>query len=309
MTAKAVKRYTAAMMIICISWSFVGYAFALRYLKASAWGCLVGAVIAVVIVVQIERQIILSIHPGIGLVVFRGLLATIMAILGAVIIDQIILKQDIELEKITYIQARVDTVLASRAKELKIQMLSLDSTIQAKEKERKVLIEDISKHPLIKNVTTKSQSIPITIIHKDSKGKDSSAIEMKTSTNIVVGNVANPKQAFIGFLDSTINKLRKQNAAKEEKLLNIRPELENEIKNKIGFLDELEVMLNLITKSFFALGFWLLWLIFFFSIEMLVLVSKLGHKTNDYDKTVLHQMNLQERKLDVLAKMAEGNGH
>lgn len=121
--AKAVKRYTAAMVIVCILWSFIGYTFTQRYLQANLLGCIAGAAIAVVIIVQIERQIILSMHPNAGLFIFRGCLALMMALLGAVIIDQIILKQDIELEKISYVQKRVDDVLPSRTNELKKQIL------------------------------------------------------------------------------------------------------------------------------------------------------------------------------------------
>jgi len=305
--AKAVKRYTAAMLIVCILWSFIGYTFTQRYLQANIWGCIAGATIAVVIIVQIERQIILSMHPNAGLYIFRGCLALMMALLGAVIIDQIILKQDIELEKITYIQGRVDQVLPSKTNELKSQINALDTTIQAKEAEKQALIDDVSKHPLIRNVTTQSQSVPVTTIHKDSRGNDSSAIVMKTSSSVIVGNSVNPKQAFIAPLDSAIGYMRQQKAIKEDALLNIRPALEKEIKEKIGFLDELKVMYSLISNSRVALGFWLLWLLFFLFIEMLVLFSKIGDKTNDYEKTVLHHMNLQIKKLDALARAAEGN--
>lgn len=96
-------------------------------------------------------------------------------------------------------------------------------------------------------------------------------------------------------------------AVKEAALLNIRPALETEIKEKIGFLDELKVMYSLISNSNVALAFWLLWALFFLFIEMLVLFSKLGDKENDYEKTVLHHMTLQMRKLDALARVAEGN--
>ena len=304
---KAVKRYTAAMLIVCILWAFIGYTFSHRYLEASLTGSIAGAAIAVIIIVQIERQIILSMHPNRGLYIFRGLLAFMMALIGAVIIDQIIMKQDIELEKIQYISKKVDELLPSKTSELKNQIDALDSTIRNKEAERQALIEDVSNKTLIKNVTSQTQHIPIVTTKPDSSGVMVTTTVLKPSTTILISNSANPKQALIAPLDTVISEMRNQKAAKDNALLNIRPELEKEIKSKTGFLDELKVMYGLISNSSVALGFWLLWLFFLLFIEMLVLFSKIGDKADDYTKTVLHQMNLNVRKLDVLEKIANGN--
>jgi hypothetical protein len=48
-----------------------------------------------------------------------------------------------------------------------------------------------------------------------------------------------------------------------------------------------------------------LWILFFLFIEMLVLFSKMGDRSNDYEKVVLHHMNLQIRRLDMLGKTFE----
>jgi hypothetical protein len=61
-------------------------------------------------------------------------------------------------------------------------------------------------------------------------------------------------------------------------------------------------MVQLIRGSNEALVFWLLWMCFFLFIEMLVLFGKLVDKTSDYEKTVLHHMNLQIWRLDALSK-------
>lgn len=307
MAAKAVKRYTSSMLIVCILWAFVGYTFTHRYLEGTVVESIVGAVIAMVIIVQIERQIILTMTPNIGLYIFRGLLALLMALIGAVIIDQIILKQDIELEKISYIGKRVDSLLPSKTQVLKDQILALDTTIQSKENERESYIADVARMPLIKNITTQTQSIPVTTTQRDSLGIISSSVHLKAATSVLVSNSANPKQALIGPLDKEIMDLRNQKNLKDNLLLNIRPNLEKEVGSKVGFLDELKVMYELISHSGVALGFWLLWLCFLLFIEMLVLSSKLGDKGNDYDKTVLHHMNLQIKKLDILEKLGERN--
>jgi hypothetical protein len=305
--AKAVKRYTAAMLIVCILWAFIGYTFSQRYLEASLIGSIAGGALAVIIIVQIERQIILSMNPNRGLFIFRGFLALMMSLIGAVIIDQIILKQDIELEKIQYISKKVDDLLPSKTNELKNQIGALDSTIKNKETERQTLIEDVSNKPLIKNVSSQTQQVPIVTTKPDSSGVMITSTVLKPSTTILISNSANPKQALIAPLDTVIAEMRNQKAEKDNALLNVRPQLEKEIKNKTGFLDELKVMYSLISNSAVALGFWLLWVFFLLFIEMLVLFSKIGDKADDYTKTVLNQMSLHMRKLDVLEKIANGN--
>jgi hypothetical protein len=72
--------------------------------------------------------------------------------------------------------------------------------------------------------------------------------------------------------------------------------------SKTGFLDELKVMYRLISGSWIALAFWLLWILFFMFIELLVLFSKLGDKGSDYEQVVLHHMNLQVSRLEALSR-------
>ncbi|MBB1286929.1 DUF4407 domain-containing protein [Flavisolibacter sp. BT320] len=305
--AKAVKRYTSALLIVCILWAFVGYSFTQRYLQGSQWASLAGATVAVIIIIQIERQIILSINPSKWLYFSRGLIAFMMAIIGAVIIDQIIFKQDIELEKITYIENRVKQALPGKTDEIRNQVASLDTAINKKEFERLGLIADVERNPVIKTVSSQTTPTVVRRSTTDTSGRTVTADQIKNVTSVSVSNMANPKQAMIAPLELTITDLRKQKDQKERELLGIRPKLEEEIKSKVGFLDELEVMFSLITRSKVALCVWLLWCFFLLGLELLVLLSKMNEKENDYEKTVKHHMDLQIRKLDVLAKMAGGN--
>lgn len=300
--SKALKKYTAAMLIVCILWFFIGFTFAQRYLAANITGCLLAATIAVVIIIQIERQIILSINPGKPLLIFRGCLAFMMSILGAVIIDQILLAKDIETEKISYISHRVNEILPLKTTELKNQITALDTSIVAKEHEKQEYINEVTKHPIIKYSTSSTQMIPTQVRYTDRLGRDSIVVVSRPAVSISNNGIPNPKIALIASIDSTIANMRMLKTAKENTLLNIRPSLEKEMEDKVGFLDELKVMVQLISKSIVALAFWLLWILFFFFIEMLVLVSKMGEESSDYEKAVLHHKNLQIWRLDALAR-------
>ncbi len=316
--AKAVKRYTAALLIVCILWSFIGYSFTNRYVHGGTWGSLIGALVFVVVIIQIERQIILSINPSKWLYVFRGLIAMMMAIIGAIIIDQIIFKEDIDLEKITFIEVRVKKALVPKTEELRSQIANLDTAIFKKEYERASLIDDVTKNPTTPVYSTQaSTKTESNLVIDKTTGKPvldptngKPMVNTKSTPTAVVtrSNVANPKIALIDPLEKTINSLRTQRSEKETALLNIRPQLEKEISSKVGFLDELEVMYSLITRSVVARSIWLIWFFFLLGLEMLVLISKVNEKENDYEKTVKHHMDLQIKKLDLFAKMAERNG-
>lgn len=299
---KTVKKYTAAILIVCILWFFIGFTFAHRYLSLSIPGCILAGILSVIIIVQVERQIVLTINPGRLLILSRVCLAFMMSILGAVIIDQILFEKDIEIEKITYVSEKVDKILPSKNEELLRQIAALDTTINKKEREKASYIDDISKHPttVVKTTQTATKRIPVQAI--SSSGKDTTI--WRTTSDYIVGTtqLPNSKITLLPSLDSVIGNMRDQKAQKENKLLHMRPELEKEMKAKTGFLDELTIMKRMLSGSYVALGFWLLWISFFLLIEMLVLFSKMGDKSNDYDKVVVHHMNLQMRRLEILGK-------
>ncbi|PZR06082.1 MAG: DUF4407 domain-containing protein [Flavobacterium psychrophilum] len=305
-SAKAVKRYTSAILIVCIIWSFIGYTFTQRYLHGGLTGSIIGSVVLVIIIVQIERQIVLSVNPTKWLYLSRGVIAIMMAIIGTIIIDQIIFKEDIELEKITFIQNRVDKALPPKTKELELQIAKLDTAIVNKEHERLVLMEDIKRNP---TTTVYSTSPSPKIVRKTTI--DTLTGKPITTENIVPGTVTtrtdipNPNIEHVKPMEQDIVLLRNQKADKEKILLDIRPRLEKEISSKVGFLDELEVMYQLITHSNVALVVWFIWFLFLFGLEMIVLISKINEKENDYDKTVVHQMTLQNKRLDALARITE----
>jgi cell division protein FtsB len=299
---KSVKKYTAAMVIVCILWFFIGFTFAQRYLASHVAGCVMAGIISVVIIVQVEKQIILSINPGWRLFAFRICLAFMMSLLGAVIIDQILLKKDIELEKISYITERVNKILPVKTAELEKQIAALDTTINNKEAEKQRYIEESGRQPTIMIVASQTQQTLVPQKVVGASGRDSTVYKSVPLSTISRNPIPNPKIALIAPLDSTIGALRQQKANKENDLLHIRPALEKEMQEKTGFLDELKVMKQLILGSNVALVFWLLWICFFLFIEMLVLFSKMGDKKNDYEKTVLHHMHLQIWRLDALSK-------
>lgn len=302
---KTVKRYTSALIIVCLLWAFVGYVFTGRYLGADPVGCVFGSVVLVVIIIQVERQIILSIRPGKLLVFSRGLIAIMMAVIGTIIIDQILFKDDIELEKANSIENRVKSLLPAKTAQLQKQIDELNLAIKDKENEKDTLQKDVEKHPHITVYNSQPVSKTTRVEVLDDFGKPK--IESKTEVVIisVPTSVPNPKGVFIVALQKSIDTLQSHKSAYESALLNIRPTLERDIASKIGFLDELEVMFSLISKSTIAMIVWLIWFFFLMGLELLVLVGKANEKEDDYTRTVQHQMELQIQKLNAFANAAK----
>lgn len=263
---------------------------------------MLAGVLSIIIIVQVEKQIILSINPGWLLLISRACLAVMMSVLGAVIIDQILFEKDIEIAKISYVSEKVDRILPSKTEELRKQIAALDTTIKKKEQEKDNYVEDISKRPTTTATTTQTATKRVPMQTVTSSGKDTTI--WKTTTDNIVASilVPNPKITLVPSLDSTIGAMRQQKAQKENELLDIKPALEKEMKSSTGFLDELTIMKQMLSASHIAFCFWLLWILFFLFIEMLVLFSKISDSSNDYEKVVLHHMNLQMRRLDALGK-------
>lgn len=291
-SSKQVLRYTSAMLIVCVLWAFIGYFFTDRYLLTGVYPSVIGAAIMVLIVIQIERQVILTprnlLLPGL----FRAIIAIIMAVIGSFIIDQIIFKEDIEHQKILMLDDKVDAILPKKAAEIRRQIAEVDSTILAKEQERKDLLDDISKNP---TVTIFARSV--TRHNVGVQNPDSLTKETVTRTS---SQIPNPKIAFLQPFDEQISALRMQKMKKDSILLQLRPAIEAELMAHNGFLDELNVMFTIINQSRTALVVWILWFSFILGLELFVLVNKSRGSESDYEARVRQQMDLHLRRVQLL---------
>lgn len=296
-SAKSVKKYLSALLIICIIWGFIGFVFSQRYIRASNLGSSIVALVMVIIVIQIERQIILTTGKSSKALFFRSLIAVVMAVVGSIIIDQIIFKEDVEKMKVSKVQEDVNKVLLSKTAQLDSEIKTLDSLIRKKETERVDLIEEITRKPFVKGSTSERKNHIIKKVDRHGVSHDS----IITRTDLTLTDIANPKVAFVAMVDQQITDLRAQVSEKQKSRITIRQDLEKELKAKTGFLDELKILIAILTSHWIALGVWILIFIFFLSLELFVLVIKFGDARNDYEKTILHQMDMKIKMIDELA--------
>lgn len=301
---KSVKKYTSALLIVMILWALIGFLFTREYIRLDIIGSSIAALTMVIIIVQVERQIILGTKNNFA-VGFRILIGLVMAILGSVIIDQIVFKEDIEKQKLFTIEDEVNRILPKRTKDIKNQVATLDSILIGKELERNFLIDEITKKPTIKIPSSSITKIPKTIIY--TKVIDGQEKEFLKDTTVVertyaTTSIANPKTDFLPKLDDQIQKLRNNRNELSQQLIEIRERLRLELTGKKGFLDELEVMFDIILSSWISGGIWMLWFLFFLAIELFVLVSKYSDKETDYDKMIQHQKDIRIQAIEGLNK-------
>ena len=286
---KAVHKYSSAILVVSLIWGFIGFSFTHIYLKGGLIGSITGAVILVLVVIQIERQIILTVGKNLFIIWFRGSLAVIMAIIGSIIIDQIIFKDDVEIIRPKVIASRVNELLPIENERLNFQIMNRDSLINAKEQERINLVDRVRKVPKI--------TIPTIQTHYQ---RDSSGLMVAQNQTITNQILLNPEASLIPSIGIQIDTLRAQKSRLELQVLTSRERIDIDQKKHKPFLDDLKILVGLLINSPIAFIFWLLLWGFFFLIEVLVLMSKLADNKNDYEQIVLHQMNIRIEQLKVL---------
>ena len=306
-SAKAVKKYTSAILIVCLIWGFIGYNFANNYMHLETGGSIIGGLVMVFIIVQIEKQIILNVGKNKWGNFFRLFIAIIMAFLGSIIIDQMIFKDDIELKKEGKLIERVNRALPGKIKEVNEEITRLDSLIYYKNNERTILIAEVTKKPIIKFPTYETIIRPgkINKIFIDSTGNtttreiDTLYKERKyTSTSR-----ANPKSELIPTIDIQIKELSIKRDVYSLKKLDIRADLEAKFRSKVGFLDEINTMVSILEDSTPALVVWLLFFFFLISLELFVVAGKWGKNTEtDYDIAIMHQRDVRIKAIKQLTE-------
>lgn len=276
---KKVKKYFSALVIVIAIWFIIGFTFYQRYLHGDTFSSLSAGLIMATTVIMIERQIILTVGSKKLTAFFRFFIGLIMALIGAVIVDQVMLKDDIESIKIEQRLQKVEQLLPNRTRELDTQISQLDAQIKAKEKEREEVITEVSQKPYI--------SLPS---YQKSTITDS---EQNVSETIARGmtSIPNPKYGMIEKTDSLILSLQSQKLNLENKRASARQTLEAEIKQQTGFLEDFKILKDVIFSSWYTVIIYGLFFLFLLSIELLIVFINSFDSETDYDTIVKHQLD------------------
>jgi hypothetical protein len=293
---KYLKKYTSALLILCVIWGLTGWCFADRYVKAPWWGCLLTALTCIIIVIQVERQIILTIgknYLGKGL---RILVAFLMAILSSTTLDQIIFADDIDRKKIEIIEEEIDTLLPKRTIDIDEELRRSQADIDSLNGIQRYLHEEIAKKPYVTKRSTETNQTPDfrdgiyygEIIQKIVRGTPEE----------------NPRIKEVEANDKKLENLQSQHRELLEKRKLAENDLRKELKENTSFLEELDVMIKIVSERITALLFWIFLFCFLLFLELFVVISKLMDDECDYDAIVKYQMARKKLAIGELEKTA-----
>lgn len=291
---KHLKKYTAALLILIILWGFTGFCFAQRYIGAPLWGCVLSALIFIIIVIQIERQIILTVGTNWWGAGFRVFIAIIMSILGSTILDQIIFGDDIKRKMVEITDRQVQEQLPLRLNVIDEKLRELQIEIDSLDKINMVLNKEIAKNPTIKTVSS-------TTTYRNEQQEDGSYKKIPETT-ISTSPIANPRIKQVEANNLNLERLRKQQDEFTQRKINVENDLRTELSSNVGFLEELRAMIEIVSTRIEALIFYFVVFSFLISLELFVVTSKIGDKKCDYDLIVEHQLDIKKAALEELVK-------
>ena len=271
------SKYTSALLILMIVWSIIGFCFAQRYIGLPIWGCVLVAIVFVTIVVMIERQILLAIHPTKMLAVFRMAIAIVMAIVGSTIFDQTMFGKDIDKQMADTIEQQTATLTLKRTGVIDGKLFAINAEKDSLDRLNSALQADINANPWIKqrSVTNSQEKLVV-----------NGRIRTVNTPSVTTNQVANPKQDVVNANNEKIKQLTEQEKEWSKKKLTVEEDTRKECKANVGFLEELEAMVAIITNRWVAGAFYCVFFVLLMSLELFVVASKMGDQECDYEMAV-----------------------
>lgn len=241
------NKYTSALLILMIVWSITGFCFAQRYIGLPVWGCALVSMVFVTIVIMIERQILLAIHPTKKLASFRIVIAIIMAIVGSTIFDQTMFGKDIDKQMADTIELQTATLTQKRVGIIDGKLTAINAEKDSLDKLNSILQADINANPWIiqRSVTNSQEKLVV-----------DGRIKTVNNPSVTTNQVANPKQDVVNANNEKIKQLVEQEKEWSKKKLTVEEDTRKECKANVGFLEELEAMVSIITNRWVAGAFY-----------------------------------------------------
>ena len=291
------RKLLSAICIMMVLWGTIGYCFADRYINIESCVLKLSVSLAFMfIVLCVERVIILTVGKARVMSTMRVMLALCMAFLGACIFDQIIFRNDIQQE---IQEQREDVIKETIAKRLSIyesDIQRITHDMDSLSKSTIALGEELQKHPTIKgtNVSTQEQ-----VVGTDENGKPKKVRVQSVSTVTMANPLAEQLKANNEQIQIYANQLEQLRQDKKD----IAEKVTKEIKARaLGFIEELEATLAVVSNSWISLVFYVILFLFLTFLELFVLTIKMGDNKCDYDLIVEHQLSL---KKNLIAKTEE----
>ncbi len=287
------RKLLSAICIMMALWGTIGYCFAERYIniESTILKVLV-AMMFMLIVLCVERVIILTVGKARLMTLMRVLLALCMAVLGSCIFDQIIFSNDIR----QAIQERREDVI----KETILKRMSIfdndekriTQEMDSLNKATIALGDELMKKPTIKSVNVSTQE---QVVGVDENGNPKKV----RSRNTEIVNIANPLAEQLKSNNSQIEIYQNQLEQLRQDKKDIAKKVTDEVSTRpLGFIEELEATLSVVSKSVVSLVFYIVLFCFLTFLELFVLTIKMGDTKCDYDLIVDNQLRLKKTLME-----------
>ena len=282
------RKLLSAICIMMVLWGTIGYCFADRYINIES--CVLKVCVSLAfmfIVLCVERVIILTVGKARVMSTMRVMLALCMAFLGACIFDQIIFRNDIQQE---IQEQREDVIKETIAKRLSIyesDIQRITHDMDSLGKATLALNEELKKNPTIEMTDVSTNR---TNVGKDENGNPI----IQTSTIVNKKKMPNPLAEQLKANNEQIQVYIDQLEQLRQDKKDIADKVTKEIKARaLGFIEELEATLAVVSNSWISLVFYVILFLFLTFLELFVLTIKMGDNKCDYDLIVEHQLSLK----------------
>lgn len=287
------RKLLSAICIMMALWGTIGYCFAERYIniESTILKVLV-SMMFMLIVLCVERVIILTVGKARLMTLMRVMLALCMAVLGSCIFDQIIFSNDIR----QAIQERREDVI----KETILKRMSIfdnderriTQEMDSLNKATIALGEELMKRPTIKSVNVSTQE---QVVGVDENGNPKKI----RNRNTEIVNIANPLAEQLKSNNNQIEIYQNQLEQLRQDKKDIAQKVTEEVSMRpLGFIEELEATLSVVSKSVVSLVFYIVLFCFLTFLELFVLTIKMGDTKCDYDLIVENQLRLKKTLMD-----------
>ena len=201
-------------------------------------------------------------------------------------------KDDVERYKRDNADNVIEERIATQRESLNNRILDVQSVIDNLSEERDILLKEATARPYINTY----------VVNKVTE-KDSSGATLNETRDVVTNQVENPKFQLAASKDEQILKREEQKNDLQNSLATLRADqLEELMLESDGFLTELEYLFEILRSRGIALAFYLLWFLLLVLIELLVLITKNGTGSTDYERLIQHQSDINKHAINSLSE-------
>lgn len=272
---RKVALYANCLLVPVILWFINTYLLVAHVLEGSVFTAILSATIAGFIIFLIERAIVMS-NGSKSIFWFRILLGLIIASLGSISMDEVIFKNDIDNKVNSYKQSEINNAGTEIDKEFSERIANQQSLVNQKANDWNLALTDAKKEADGTGGSRQKQVGKIALLKLGVASKlqsDYNAENLKLSSLIADYNSA---------------KENAKNRAKDGFIGN-------------ALLIRIRAMFDLISEDKFMLGVYLLFTLFLFCLEFLVVLIKIGSKNSiDEDLEKARETLLRAKTMKTL---------